>query len=61
MTIYRLKKEVTRSEIDEELHPNHTEDLDSVSDSVRRHENLIKDREEYHDDSFIEEFKKTFS
>lgn len=53
-----LEKEVTRADIDKELHPNHAGDLDSVSDSVRRHENLFEDREEYHDDSFVEWFKE---
>ena len=55
-----LEKEVTRADIDEELHPYYAKsiDIDSVSDSVRRHENLFEDREEYHDDSFVEWFKE---
>ena len=54
-----MKKEVTRSEIDEELHKSRKK-LDSVSDIVRRYENLFEDREDYHDDNFIEWFKEFY-
>lgn len=56
-----LEKEVTRADIDDELNHNNVYDLDSVSDIVRMHEQLFEDRDAYHDDSFIEEFKKNFS